>query len=107
MSLYVCLTAVRPQIVYDSNITHNLVPMAVAAGIYRHLWRPKELGITKAESLIEPLTEGLARLRADPDKFRAYNAANGWGLYPHLVSFVGGYLAACRENPDADVGVCR
>lgn len=105
MSLDVYLTAVRETEVYSANITHNLGAMADAAGIYKHLWRPQELGITKAVDLIDGLTEGLAKLKADPDKFEKFNAPNGWGLYKHFVPFVEKYLAACRENPDATVTV--
>jgi hypothetical protein len=107
MSLDVYLTAVRPTQVFECNITHNLGKMADAAGIYKHLWRPEELGITKARDLIAPLADGLGRLRADPGGFSLHNAANGWGRYEHLVSFVEQYLAACRENPDADIRVSR
>jgi len=107
MSLDVTLTAIRETTVYDSNITHNLGKMAEAAGIYKHLWRPEEIGITKATELIEPLTEGLAKLKADPVKFTAYNSPNGWGMYEHFVPFVEKYLEACKENPDATISVSR
>lgn len=107
MSLDVYLTAVRPTTVYDANITHNLGPMAEEAGIYKHLWRPEELGITTAGELIEPLAAGLALLQSDPDRFKAFDAPNGWGLYEHFVPFVEKYLDACRGNPDATVEVSR
>ena len=107
MSLDVYLTAVRPVTIYDANITHNLGAMASEAGIYRHLWRPEELGIVKAAQLIEPLRAGLALLTADPERFKKHNAPNGWGLYKDFVPFVERYLAACEENPDADVRVSR
>lgn len=55
--------------VYSANITHNLNTMAKEAGIYKHLWRPEEIGITKASQLIEPLVAGLNALIADPEKF--------------------------------------
>ena len=92
---------------YDANITHNLNTMAEAAGIYQYLWHPEEVGVTKAAQLIDPLREGLAKLRADPEKFKAYNASNGWGLYEYLVPFVAEYLKACEEHPEADVSVSR
>lgn len=77
MSLDVYLTAMRPVEVFSGGVTHNLVAMAKAAGLYQHLWRPEELGITRASELIVPLREGLAGLRADPDKFKAFNPSNG------------------------------
>lgn len=93
--------------VYSANITHNLGRMAGAAGIYEALWRPEEIGITKAEQLIEPLAKGLALLREFPSRFRALNPPNGWGNYEGLARFVEDYLAACREYPEAKVNVWR
>lgn len=107
MSLDVHLTKVMPTQVYSSNITHNLGQMAQAAGIYQHLWRPEELGIDKAEQLIEPLTKGLELLKSDPLHFQGFNSPNGWGMYEHFVPFVEKYLAACIEDPDADITVSR
>lgn len=107
MSLDVSLTETSPHEVYSANITHNLGPMAKAAGIYECLWRPEEIGITRAGQLIEPLTKGLASLKTSPEIFEQYNAANGWGLYKHFVPFVEKYLAACIEHPEAEVRADR
>lgn len=107
MSLDVTLTAVRPTTVFDWNITHNLNSMAEDAGIYKHLWRPEEIAISKARQLIAPLTEGLALLESDPERFRKFNPKNGWGDYEGLVKFVRAYLEACTENPDAEISISR
>ncbi len=107
MSLDVYLTAVRPTVIYERNITHNLTRMAEAAGIYKHLWRPEEIGVTKAEQLIEPLRIGLELLRSDRYRFEKFNPENGWGDYHGLIRFVESYLAACRADPDAEVSVSR
>lgn len=93
--------------VYSANITHNLNTMAGEAGIYEHLWLPDEIGITKAKELIEPLREGLHKLKSEPEKYKAFNPSNGWGTYEGLVRFVSNYLDACYENPEADVSVSR
>lgn len=93
--------------VFDYNITHNLVPMAKAAGIYMELWRPEEIGITKASQLIEPLREGLHRLKVEPNKYKGFNPDNGWGDYEGLVNCVSSYLDACYDYPDSDVEACR
>jgi hypothetical protein len=106
MSLDVYLTVVRPTEVYWANITHNLNKMAEAAGIYEVLWRPEEIGITQAGQLIEPLSVGLKKLKADPMYYSQFNAVNGWGTYD-FVPFVEKYLEACRANPDAKVSVWR
>ena len=107
MSLDVYLKEVRLTTIYDANITHNLNKMADAAGIYKHLWRPEEIEITKAAQLIEPLREGLALLLSDPERFKEFDPENKWGDYDGLVDFVRSYLAACEENPNATVEVSR
>ena len=93
--------------VYSANITHNLNGMAEAAGIYKELWRPDEIGVTKASQLIEPLTKGLAWLKSNRQEAEKHNASNGWGLYEHFVPFVEKYLGACKEHPEATVSVSR
>jgi hypothetical protein len=93
--------------VYDANITHNLGAMADEAGIYKHLWRPEEVGATTAGQLIEPLRAGLALMKSDPPRFEKHNPANGWGSYEHFVPWVEKYLRACEENPNAIIRVSR
>lgn len=100
-------TTLTSPILYSSNITHNLGKMAKEAGIYQHLWRPEELRIKTAGELIEQLEVGLAKLKADPKKYEAFNAENGWGLYEHFVPFVEEYLQACKENPDSLIEISR
>lgn len=103
------VTFEEPEIetVYSSNITHNLNRVAEEAGIYKHLWYPEEIGISKASQLIAPLDAGLALMKSDPARFEKHNASNGWGLYQHFVTWVRDYLDACRDYPDADVSVSR
>jgi len=92
---------------YSANITHNLCAMADEAGVYQLLWRPEEEGIKTARQAIEPLKDGMARLRAEPDRFRRLNPENGWGNYEGLVTFVENYLRACEDYPDAEIVVWR
>lgn len=92
---------------FSANITHNLNTMAEAAGIYQHLWRPDELSITKAGDLVEPLKKGLKLLKKDPERFRKFDAPNGWGMYDNFVPWVEKYLEACKEFPRATVKVSR
>lgn len=96
-------TRTRRERYYQANITHNLNRMAVAAGIYQHLWHPDEIGLTKARELIEPLRRGLAAMKARPEHYKQFNAPNGWGLYEHFIPWIEKYLAACEEHPDASV----
>jgi hypothetical protein len=105
MSLDVTLKVLKLTPVFEYNITHNLNKMAEEASIYEHLWHPERLNITKAFQLIPALREGLTKLKADPDKYKRLNPANGWGDYEGLVKFVSCYLEACIDNPDATVEV--
>jgi hypothetical protein len=105
VSLDVYLEAMKPTEVYWANYTHNCSSMAAKAGIYKHLWHPEEVGVTKAKQLIAPLTAGIKRLKANPAAFRKINPPNGWGSYDTFLPFVEKYLEACKENPDADVRV--
>lgn len=107
MSLDVMLTKVMPTEVYSSSITHNLGSMAREAGIYQLLWRPEEIGITRANQMIEPLAAGLKLMVSDPERFKKFNAPNGWGMYEHFIPWIQKYLCACIEHPDADVSVSR
>lgn len=107
MSLDVHLSVVQPTEVFSANITHNLAPMARAAGIYEHLWRPNEIGVTRAGQLIEPLQEAMAKMKAEPDTYRAYNPPNGWGSYDNFVPWIERYLKACQQYPDAEVSTWR
>lgn len=93
--------------IYSRNITHNLGRMAREADLYAACWTPEKIGATHARDLIAPLEAGLERLKSDPERFRAFDAPNGWGKYEDFVAFVTNYLAACRKWPEALVSVCR
>ena len=92
---------------YWANITHNLNTMANEAGIYEALWRPEEIGKTKAGELIEILEKGLIKLKLRPEYFKQFNASNGWGMYEHFVPFVEEYLNACKEYPEAIIRISK
>lgn len=98
---------VRAVDLFSANITHNLTHMAEAAGVYDHIWRPEETGVRRADQLIAPLRGGLERLRAEPDRFKAMDAANGWGRYVDFLPWLEEYIAACERFPEALVRVSR
>lgn len=100
--------------VYSANITHNLCRMAKEAGINLTLWYPEEEfgkysfdGVCRAKDLIDSLTRGLKALKEDPERFKEFNPANGWGSYDILVPWVERYLEACKKYPEAIVHVSR
>lgn len=106
--LFVADVSGGPEVeVFEANITHNLSPMAREAGIYGAVWRPDENGIETAGGVAAALRLGLPLLRADPERFRALNSSNGWGLYENFVPWLEQYLAACEQYPAARVEVWR
>lgn len=97
----------KKECVFEANITHNLTLMAEKAGIYKHLWRPEEIDISKAKELIDPLTKGLDDMRARPEYYKKFDSPNGWGLYKHFVPWLQNYLNACKEFPNAIIEISR
>lgn len=95
------------EILFDFNITHNLVPMAKVCELYKPLWRPEELGITYAKELIPYLSTGLSELISKPDDYKQFNSPNGWGTYQGLVRFTTYVYLACLDSPDLLVFVDR
>lgn len=93
--------------VFWANITHNLNVMAEEAGIYEACWRPEEIPVKYAHELIPLLESGIEKMKADPARFEALNAKNGWGTYDVFLPWVQRYLRACKENPDALVKASR
>ena len=92
----------EPDEMYWSNYTSNMSPMWKDAGIDL-----VDFNGRPAADLDRALTPVLSTLRADPERWRAYDAPNGWGSYASALDWLDGILAACREHPDAVVRVSR
>lgn len=91
--------------VFEWNITHNLAPMARAAGVYTAGWRPVEAGFTKASDLSIWLEQGILSLVRRKREMIELNPPNGWGDYDDLLDFCIAYATACIEYPDAEIRV--
>jgi len=114
MSLDVNLMVTQPVSVYSENITHNLGAMArevkLSNGmtLYDVLWRPDEQeGLKFAKDISELLDEGWNILLSDPEHYKKFKPAGGWGSYEGLLLFVYEYRNACWDNPDAELRVSR
>lgn len=106
MSLDVMLY-VDGKCVFDANITHNLNVMAEAAGIYKHLWRPEEIGAIKASHIADAVALGAKDMAVRPTYYKQFDSPNGWGLYENFLPWVGRYAEALAEYPDATIEVSR
>lgn len=92
---------------FRGTITHNLITIAEACGLYKVVWNPEEHGIEIARHMEFPLMDGLDELIGNEDKYRALQPENGFGTYDGFVKFIQRYLEACKEYPHAIVRVCR
>lgn len=105
MSLDIYLEEMKLSEVYSANITHNLNTMADAAGIYKHLWHPEDVGVKTASDLIEPLEKAIQEMRDNPEKFKRFDARNGWGTYDDFVPWLERLLCECKIHPNASITV--
>lgn len=93
--------------VCDLNITHTLNKMAKELGVYEYLWKPDEIGVTRAWELIDPLEIALDKMDSDPNKYREFEPSNGWGSFEGLKGFIKAYLNKCKEFPNSLIEVSR
>lgn len=87
------------------NIGNDFSPLAKKAGIYTHIWKPEELEIANAKDLIEPLSEGLKKLKENPMEYTKLGLEGGFVPWRGFVIFVEEYLKACVEWPKAKIEV--
>lgn len=57
-----------------------------------------------AEKAGKIIKEGIEKLEADPEHFRAMNPPNGWGSYDTLLPVLREIRDACFEHPLAEIG---
>ena len=91
------------ELVFEANLTHNLIDMAVEAELYEAIWEPFSFCYQRAGNITDYLEYGLRQLLARPEHFKTFNPKNGWGTYENLVSFVQSYLEACNKYPRAEI----
>jgi hypothetical protein len=103
MSLDISLVEMQPAEVHSENITHNMTRMASEAGLYDCLWHPGDHGFKQAKQLIDTLTKGIVLMRANPDHFKQFNPANGWGDYAVFLDQLEALLEACIAHPEATI----
>ena len=92
---------------FDTNITHNLGGMASEADIYTVLWRIENTGVKTAKDMIKPLMKGITAMKKDPERFRKFDAPNGWGTYDQFLPWLEELLSMCEKFPSAEVETCR
>lgn len=100
MGLDVVIQDENDNIVYNSDITHNVGLMAekVSLEFYKSIWRPEELyNEPKSSDIVKEIEKGLTELVLNKAKYDKYEPENGWGGYKDLVLFVIHYLEKLKE----------
>lgn len=90
--------SVQSEIVFNSNMTHNVGNMLDAAGLYQILWHGD--GLVAGEQ-IGVLRRGLSAMLTDPERFKKMSASNGWGTYEQVVPWLTKVIVAFAANPTA------
>lgn len=88
--------------VFVSNMTINLSQMWWGAGIHDEI---RKSSGKKAKDVDEALTNGLRRMRADPEIYRKMSSPNGWGTYEQALKFLEELVRAVQCYPDATIMV--
>jgi hypothetical protein len=89
--------------VFSANMTHNVRPMLVAAGLDDSLWI---LDGKTAGEVSDLMSDVFRRLRRDDGRFISEReASNGWGTHKQLVPWVKSLYTAIRTHPRAIIRV--
>lgn len=98
MSWDINIKAKREIIIYESNITYNLVDM-----YYKCL--DKKLGLKILDKMsckeaIEIIQSAIKDLQENKEEYEKLNPENGWGSYEGLLKTFIDINRCCIDNPD-------
>ena len=84
------------------NITHNVSPMWVKAGVYDALYNSDR---KDAGEILETLREGKVDFIADLNEYEKLNPPNGWGTVKDAFGFLESVIALCEKHPKAKIWI--
>lgn len=105
MSLDIAFTVYQLVPLVELNITHNLAPMAKALGIYTYLWHPEKKNLVFAHELTNIIDDAIIEMKSNPDKYKTYDSANGWGVYDDFLNFLEKLRIASIQFPDSRIQI--
>lgn len=102
VSLTIDTGAPEATVVYSRNHTSNTAQM----------WREAGCDIAAFDGMPAPefaasLGPAIEKMKAEPDRFRAYEPGNGWGSFETTIEFLTELLIACGTHPKTTVEVSR
>lgn len=104
MSLDISLTAKVETTVVNKNITHNLGKMWKEAGVYDALYNSKG---KMAKEVLPTLENGLQEMIAEPERFKQFEASNGWGMYEDAVSWLSDLIVQFKQYPEGIIDIWK
>lgn len=102
MSTTIKLIQTRPVEVWDRNVTSNLYAICERLGIEKVVYKPSEIGITRAEELIPHIKKSLQQISENYSELVLLQLQPE-GSVVHLQWMLESYLCACNLYPDAEV----
>lgn len=96
MSYDVDLVTTEQKPLWEGNITCNVAPMLIEAGLPNSLRSLHGRLAADAEPDLARVTHAL---EASPERFLPLQPENKWGMHKHLLPFMQQLLAAVRANP--------
>lgn len=93
---------VNKRTVYESNYTHNVVPMAKLASLYLPLWHP-EFFQHKGKLIYPVLDFGIAYMNSHAQECEKLNPPNRWGDYDTFLQFAASVCSVCKVYPNAKI----
>ena len=86
----------------DIKYTYNV------GGMYREAFKPQEGGVDQLHEMdcneaSKHLQRAIDAMKADPDKYKVMNPANGWGDYEGAMRTLNDLLVLCQEHPEGTV----
>lgn len=89
--------------IYEANLPIYFKNISIEAGIYEACWRPWEINGRLAEDIVDVLEKGYADMKARPSHYKQFAVVHGQCMYNFFVSWVKGYIEACKKYPTAEV----
>lgn len=104
MSLDIWVTEKVETQVISKNITHNVSGMWKEAGIHEELYNSDG---KKALEIIPALEAGFKLMAEDPERFKAFDASNGWGTYRHALPWLAELISELKNHPNGIITISK
>ena len=92
------------KLVFQCNITHNLIPMWDRAECYEALYLSEG---KIAINILPSIEDAICDMALNRKSYKAMDADDGWGTYEHAFTFLQDVHNACMSFPSAKIKVSK